>query len=132
MPENADTVYVVYDHQCPFCRNYCQLVRLRETAGNVQLIDARQPSAIMDEITGLGLDIDQGMVVKIGDKIYYGSDAIHILSLLSSRSDIFNRLSYWIFKSKKVSSWLYPFLRNCRNLALWMMRIPMIKNLEKS
>jgi hypothetical protein len=39
------------------------------------------------------LDIDQGMVLKMGDRLYYGSDAIHALALISSRSGIFNRLN---------------------------------------
>jgi len=124
-----DTVYVVYDNKCPFCRNYCQLLRIRAAVGTLVLVDARQPSALMDQITQQGLDIDQGMVVKIGDEIYYGSDAIHMLALLSTKSGVFNRCSYWMFKSKKIASWLYPFLRSCRNIALRLMRIPLIQNL---
>ena len=85
----------------------------------------------MTEINEKGLDIDQGMVVKINDDLYYGSDAIHVLSLLSSRSGIFNRLNYYMFKSKTASKILYPFLRECRNVALWIMRIPVIDNLNK-
>lgn len=124
-------IYLVYDHDCPFCRNYCQLVKLRETVGRLELVDARKPSALMDEITSKGLDIDRGMVLRIGDDLYYGSDAIHILALLSTKSGLFNRLNYWIFKSQKVSRVLYPLLRDCRNLALKIMGIPLIKNLEK-
>tara|TARA_R110002126_G_scaffold3263_1_gene18328 strand:+ start:19708 stop:20115 length:408 start_codon:yes stop_codon:yes gene_type:complete len=129
--ENTATVYVVYDDQCPFCRNYCQLVRIREAAGNIVLIDARKPSTLMDEINALGLDIDQGMVVKIGDHIHYGADAIHILALLSAKSDLFNRLSYWLFKSDKVAAFIYPVLRSCRNLALKLMGIPFVNNVQK-
>ena len=81
----------------------------------------------MDEITAKGLDIDQGMVVKMGDKIYYGADAIHILALLSTQSGVFNHINYWLFKSKKVSSIVYPVLRDCRNLALKVMGVSFIK-----
>ena len=123
-------IYVVYDGQCPFCRTYCKYVRIKEAAGELILVDAREPSDLMDEITARGLDIDQGMVVKIEDQIYYGDEAIHILSLLSTKSGIFNRLNYLIFKSSKVSSFLYPILRDCRSLALKVMKIPFIKNLE--
>jgi len=127
-----NTVYVVYDDKCPFCRNYCQLIRIREASGSLELIDARKPSAMMEEITVEGLDIDRGMVVKIDRNFYYGSDAIHILALLSTKSGIFNRFTYWIFRSKKITSILYPLLRDCRNIALKLMGIPLIKNLEKS
>lgn len=130
---NKDNViYVVYDDECPFCRRYCQLVRIRGAVGRLALVDARQPSALMDDITAQGLDIDRGMVVKMGEDIFYGADAIHILALLGTQSGVFNRCMYWMFRSKAVTSVLYPFLRNCRNMALWFMRVPMIKNLEKT
>ncbi len=132
MMKKNNPVYVVYDDRCPFCRSYCNLVRIREAVGEVRLIDARQPSAIMDEITALGLDIDQGMVVKVGDDLYYGADAIHILALMSTKSGLFNRITAWLFQSSKVSSMLYPVLRDGRNFALWMMRVPFIRNLEQS
>lgn len=124
-------IVVVYDGECPFCRNYCRLVKIRDAVGSLRLIDARQSSAIMEEINELGLDIDQGMVVKFEDRIYYGSDAIYILSLFSSRSDLFNRLNFLIFRSQRVSAILYPFLKTCRNFALWLLNIPKINNLKK-
>lgn len=130
--DNTDSIIVVYDDQCPFCRSYCKLVKLRKATGEVVLVDAREPSDIMTEITRRGMNIDHGMVVIIKDEFYYGSDAIHILSLLSSRSDLFNRLNFFIFKSKRVSRVLYPILKNCRNLALWLLGIPFIKNLDQS
>ncbi len=85
----------------------------------------------MDEITRSGLDIDQGMVLIIGEKLYYGSDAMHALALISSRSGIFNRINYWVFKSKSVSSLLYPVLRVFRNLLLKILGKTKINNLSK-
>ena len=86
----------------------------------------------MDKITKSGLDIDQGMVLIIGEKLYYGSDAMHALALISSRSGIFNRINYWIFKSKSVSSLLYPVLRIFRNLLLKILGKTKINNLSKN
>ena len=106
-------------------------MRIRKAVGNIALVDARQPSALMDEVTALGLDIDQGMVVKIDDQIYYGSDAINILAILGTRSGAFNRINHYVFKSKAVSAIIYPMLRSYRNAALWLMGISFIKNLEQ-
>ncbi len=122
------TIYVIYDDLCPFCRNYCRLLRLRAATGKLVLVDARKPSILMDEITAKGLDIDQGMVVKISNDLYYGSDAIHILALLSTPSGIFNRLMARLFQSKKLAVILYPLLRDWRNIMLRLMHIPLIKN----
>ena len=123
-------ILLVYDKECPACNAYCQIVRIRESVGELKIIDARERSDVMDEITAKGLDIDQGMVLKMGDQLYYGSDAIHALALISSRSGVFNRFNYWTFKSKAVSSWLYPFLRLCRNLLLKVLGKTKINNLE--
>lgn len=126
MPE---PIMLVYDKDCPACNAYCQLVRIRQSVGELTLVNAREDSAILRELTAQGLDIDQGMVLKMGDKLYYGSDAIYMLSLLSSRSGLFNRLNYHLFKSRKVANWLYPMLRACRNMLLKLMRKRKINNL---
>jgi predicted DCC family thiol-disulfide oxidoreductase YuxK len=128
MPDNE--ILLVYDKQCPACNYYCQMVRIRQSVVELRLVDAREPSEIMDEITAAGLDIDQGMVLKMGDAIYYGSDAIHMLSLIGSPSGIFNRINYWAFRSKPVSRILYPILRFFRNLLLKILGKTKINNLN--
>ena len=128
-PSAAPTIVLIYDKDCPACNAYCQLVRIRQSVGELQLINGREDSAIMQEITALGLDIDQGMVLKMANSTYYGSDAIYMLSLLSSRSGVFNRLNYHLFKSRGIAKWLYPLLRGCRNLLLKLLRKRKINNL---
>ncbi len=123
-------ILLVYDKECPVCNAYCQIVRIRETIGDLKIVDARDKSEVLDEITAQGLDIDQGMVLKMGGQLYYGSDAMHALALISSRSGLLNRLNYWIFKSKSISSWLYPILRSFRNLLLKVLGKTKINNLD--
>lgn len=122
-------ILLVYDRQCPACELYCNLVRIRESVGRLVLVDAREGGAIMDEITARGLDIDQGMVVKVGDELYYGADAIHVLALMGTRQGLFNRLAYWSFRSKTVARALYPVLRACRNLLLKLLGRTRVNNL---
>ena len=125
----SEPILLVYDKDCPACNAYCQLVRIRQSVGELQLINAREDSVVMRELTARGLDIDQGMVLLIGNNTYYGSDAIYMLSLLSSRNGIFNRLNYHLFKSRRVAKVLYPLLRGCRNVLLKLMRKRKINNL---
>lgn len=127
---NAPEILLVYDKECPVCNAYCSMARIRASVGELRLVNARDASAVMDEITLKGLDIDQGMVLKVGDGLYYGSDAIHALSLMSSRSGIFNRLSYWVFHSERLSRILYPVLRFFRNLLLMLLGKTKINNLK--
>ncbi len=38
---------ILYDGQCPFCRRYTDLLRLRQSVGEVRLVDLRRDSVIM-------------------------------------------------------------------------------------
>ena len=125
-------ILVVYDMQCPACDYYCNLVRIRESVGRLILVDARDGGPIMEEITAAGLDIDQGMVVKVGTQLYYGSDAIHALALMGTNKGLFNRMAYWAFRSSAVSRVFYPLLRTCRNLLLKALGKSKINNLRIS
>ena len=125
-----EEILLVYDRECPACNAYCQVVRIRESVGDLRIVDARENSEVMNEITAQGLDIDQGMVLKMGNQFYYGSDAIYTLALIGSRSGVFNRLNYWIFKSKIASTILYPLLRFLRNWMLKMLGKTKINNLD--
>ena len=110
--------WLLYDGECPFCSAYVKLVRLRETIGQVRLIDARQGGPELAELRGRGLDINQGMALKLDGQIYYGADCINVLALLSTPSGAFNRFNHLIFQSKSLSRLLYPALRTGRNAAL--------------
>ena len=122
-------IQLVYDRQCPACDFYCQRIDIDANAGNLVRVDARDASDVLDEVTSLGLDIDEGMVLKVGDELFYGADAINALALLSSRTGIFNRLMYWAFRSRGLSRFLYPVLKACRNLLLKLLGKTRINNL---
>jgi predicted DCC family thiol-disulfide oxidoreductase YuxK len=129
-PRHGREVLLVYDKECPLCDAYCRMVRIRETVGELKLVSARDDSRVMREVTSRGLDIDQGMVLKVDEVLYYGADAIHALSLMSSGSGPFNRLNHWIFRSPHRSRLLYPALRSCRNLVLKLLRKTRVNNLR--
>lgn len=122
-------VLLVYDKQCPACDAYVRVMRVRSDVGTLRIVDAREDSPIMREITAAGLDVDDGMVLKMGDALYYGSDAIHALALISSRSGVLNRLNYRVFGSKAVASRLYPLLRRGREVLLRLLGKTRINNL---
>ncbi len=123
-------ITLVYDHDCPVCRNYCQVLSIREAAGSMTILNARDNPPIMREINALGIDMDEGFVLKIGDKIYHGADAIHSLALLSTRSGLFNTLNYQVFRSKTLSRILYPVLRTGRNILLKILGKTKLDNLK--
>lgn len=129
MTDGGD-IYLVYDGQCPACSYYCHTVRIRESVGNLLLIDARQPSEHLDKVTAAGLDIDQGMVLIVGEQMYCGADVIHALAIMGTRSGMFNRVTYRCFRSRTVSKFVYPMLRAGRNLLLKMLSRTSADNLN--
>lgn len=110
--------WLVYDGECPFCSAYVRYVRVRESVGRLHLVDARLPHPVADEARTLGLDLDEGMALKLGQRFYHGADCINVLAMLSTGSGPFNRLNAAIFRSPAASRVLYPMLRAGRNLAL--------------
>ena len=120
-PAQKSGVTVVYDGDCPFCSRYVAMLRLKKTVGQVRLFDARIPHSAVEDVIRRGFDLDEGMVVKIGDAYYAGAESVHVLSLLSTRTDNFNRINYWLFRSRALSRVVYPVLRFGRNLTLRML-----------
>lgn len=109
---------IIYDGNCPFCANYVAKLQLERSIGQVELIDARQNSAMAANLRQQGYDLDQGMLFILDDNYYFGDDALHRLALLSSGSDWFNRLNRYLFCISWLAALLYPLLRLGRNLTL--------------
>lgn len=116
-------IWLVYDGECPVCRSYVQHVRLKQAAGELHLVNAREPSALRDEVLAAGLDLDEGIVLKIGPHLYHGADAAHRLSLLTTGSGGFNRLNARLFASPRMARLAYPLLRAGRNLLLRLLGV---------
>ena len=57
----SEDILLVYDRECPACNAYCQVIQIRKSVGNLRIVDAREDSDVLKEITSKGLDIDQGL-----------------------------------------------------------------------
>jgi len=112
-----DHVAVVYDGDCPFCKRYVAMLRLREVAGSVDLIDARSDHELA-VWARRRFDLDDGMAVRIHGVWRTGGDAVNALALLTGPSTALNKLHFYVFRNKRLSAVLYPVLRGGRNLAL--------------
>jgi predicted DCC family thiol-disulfide oxidoreductase YuxK len=110
--------WIVYDGDCPFCSAYVKLIRLRESLGRVELVNARDGGPLVAEALAAGADLDQGMALKLDGRFYFGDECVHRLALLSTPSGLFNRVNARVFRSRAASRTLYPVLRAGRNAAL--------------
>ena len=122
---------LVYDGECPMCRRYVHWQRIRRDVGELELIDARQESEARRELTALGFDLDEGFALQVGERWYHGSEALHRLTLLGTRSGLFNRLMYRLFASPERTARLYPLLRACRAGLLRVLGRGAIDNLRR-
>lgn len=114
----SDSNWLMYDGECPFCSRYVELVRIRDAIGPLRLINARDGGPEVQEVVQDGLDLDEGMVLKLSGRMYHGQDCINALALLSEPRGFFNRFNAWVFRSPKRAAILYPVLRAGRNLVL--------------
>lgn len=117
MSENS-AIVLVYDGECPICSAYCKALALRKLDSEFLVLNAREAHPIVHEIKQLGLDLDEGFVLRISGAYYHGADAINRLALITTGTTVFNRINYYIFGSKFLSRLLYPVLRMGRNTLL--------------
>lgn len=114
-------IVLVYDGECPICSAYCKALALRQLGSGFQVLNAREPHPIVREINRLGFDMDEGFVLKIEGDYYHGADAINRLALLTTSDKTFNKINYYIFRSRSLSRLLYPVLRFGRNTLLMLL-----------
>ena len=116
--EKKDIIYLIYDGNCILCSKCAIALRIKKSVGNLQLINARTRHPLINEAINKGYDLDEGMIVKYDNKYYHGADAVHILALLSSPINLFNKLNAFIFKSTILSAIFYPVFKFVRLLLL--------------
>jgi len=125
----VEKIELVYDDQCPVCRTYCQNIKVDDGI-SLSLVDARKDGPLMEEITKKGLDIDQGMVLKTGDTLYYGSDAMRQISLRAQKKGWLALINRLFFTRQSHADIFYPLGRSLRNGLLRLLGIEDIQNLK--
>ena len=123
---STKTALLVYDGECPVCRNYVKYIRISELVDQFTLINGRENHPVIEEINQRNIDLNEGIVLKLDDVYYHGDEAMHVLALISSRSGLFNKINHAILKSPRMSKLLYPLMRGGRNCLLKILRIDKI------
>ena len=95
------------------------MMQLRESVGQVELLDARSGDPRVLDVQRAGYDLDTGMVVLWGECIYFGDGAVHLLATLSrSGGGLFNNVQRAVFSDPGRARRLYPPLVRGRRLFL--------------
>jgi predicted DCC family thiol-disulfide oxidoreductase YuxK len=125
-PGTDNKMVIVYDGECPFCRNYVRLMALKRTVGNVDLVNARTPAPAVRKLVEFNYDMNEGMAAIYGDKIYYGSDAVVLISSMTSERGWAARLLAVLLRHPGRARFLYPFMKVGRRIALRILGKPLI------
>ena len=120
---------IVYDGQCPFCSNFVALMTLKQAVGRVDLIDARSAHPLVATLFAQKYDLDEGLVVIYGEKVYYGSDAVALISDLSNRGGRIARLISFVLSGPRRANIIYPWMKAGRRVVLKMLGRSRIRKL---
>lgn len=124
-PSTAGRLRVIYDGACPFCDDYVRYQRLQSACAEVELVDARARREVLAEHAIDPRDLEDGMVVVLGDRLHRGADAMHLLSTLSeSPGKWWVRMVAFIARSPLAARIVYPMLKLGRRIALAAIGVP--------
>lgn len=115
---DKNTLYLIYDDECPLCRSSAHALNIKKAVGNLVLINAREFHPLVDSAYERGFDPDLGIVVIYHDQYYFGTDAVHFLALLNSSNGTLNRMTAVLFRNRWLAKILYPVVKSIRRLLL--------------
>ena len=115
--EYSGLTVIVYDGECPLCNAYVKIARLKKH-GEIALLDARHIATDDLALIMKEYDLNDGMLLYMDGHINYGHEAINKMALLTTSSNLFNKMNRLVFSNAKTSRILYPFLVRGRLLLL--------------
>lgn len=111
--------YLLYDGECPACRSYVAFSRLRQLYPDIALLDAREQPELVGDLRRRGHEINEGMVLKLGNAIHFGPAATRMIAELGQSAP--SRATRWGLHVVGGAAWseaLYPWLNRCRQFLL--------------
>ena len=119
----SDKSLFIYDGECPFCNHFAQLLELKCSISNFEILDGRENLALLTKLYNQGYDLNKGAILINNENIMHGADAISwICSEIKEPSDSLLELLRILFISNKRTNFLFPFLLWGRRLSLTLKR----------
>ena len=115
----SDKNLFIYDGECPFCNHFAQLLELKSSLPEFEILDGRKNLALLSQLYKKGYDLNKGAILISNENIMHGADAINkICSEIKEPSDSLLEVLRIIFISNKRTNLLFPFLLWGRRLSL--------------
>ena len=126
-------IWFVYDGECPLCTSTVLAFRIKEEYGELNVLNARDSADhwLIQEITAKNYDLDEGMVIYNGERIYHGKDALRFMAKFGDNRGVLNRIRLSLSWSDGLARISYPVLRCGRNFLLRLKGVKQIENLGR-
>jgi predicted DCC family thiol-disulfide oxidoreductase YuxK len=126
MPASDD--YLLYDRDCPACHRYVEVSRLRQLYPALRILNARAEPALVAELRRAGREINEGVVLSLGGRLYFGAEATRQIAILGRAAP--SRWRRTLLAALGTAPWaraLYPWLNGGRKLLLRLLGRPPIR-----
>jgi predicted DCC family thiol-disulfide oxidoreductase YuxK len=123
-------VQFIYDGECPICNHFACAIKIRNN--NVELINGREKSDLLEIAKSEYLNIDDGAIVNINGHLLYGSDAIVYLANNLKFLGLTGFLFKQVFQFKLLAILFYPLLVFIRKFMLKLMGKSLVNHQLKS
>ena len=107
---------IIYDSECPFCRDFVLLQNLKKKGFDVELISARDRNNPLIIDLQKKFNLDNGMIVIKDDQIIYGNEAASFIYSSYDGKNLRGKMYSLILKNKFFSKFSYPILTFMRKL----------------
>ena len=115
----SDKSLFIYDGECPFCNHFAQLLELKSSLNEFEILDGRKNLDLLSKLYKQGYDLNKGAIIISNENIMHGADAINwICSKIKDPSDSLLEIIRIIFTSNKRTNFLFPLLLWGRRLLL--------------
>ena len=111
-------LYVIYDDECPLCRNYQVGLNIQKNVGKLELINAREDHPIVKHLYDLGHSPENSVIVIYQQQYYFAGDAMHLLNLLNTPVGLFNKLFALLLRYPVLSRVIYPVIKTLRGISI--------------
>jgi predicted DCC family thiol-disulfide oxidoreductase YuxK len=128
MPASFDATdsYLLYDGECPACRAYVAMSRLRQKYPALAVWNAREQPDKVAAWRAKGFDVNEGMILVLDGRIHFGAEATRMIALIGGAESLPAQGFLWTVGLAPWARALYPLLNRGRQLLLWLKRVPLI------
>lgn len=119
--------FLLYDGECPACRAYVAIARLRQLWPDLRILDARREPELVTELRAQGYEINEGFVLALGGRIYFGPEATRMIGEYGRSHGGVRSATLGAIGTAPWSRRVYPWLNRCRQLLLRLLGRSLIR-----